>query len=589
MSNIATQIILTAKEQLDKAIKNATSKITLLENLLEQGLGEEQLKQVIEENIENGTIGNAIFNKDNIVNTRNVTDGAITNNKINTSVNNLATSITSGKTIDTTTGELKDSASSYVTDFIQVRDTNGPIYKNLYINKWKNSLMWVGYNSDKSKVIKSGLGGTGTELQRKLAISSFSSIYYVRIIGYTDLCPATEFIVTDKEYKNIEWLKLNEDNFSIALPSYLCNSNVVTLRSDNSINLNVKSSESDSENNTITLTTNKTVMGYVNNTTTQVASSTFKLTKTVGTGDYVLIYNINLKRLQIISVTEILNYKCSVLMYLYIYKQASVMCYLLGNDSKIEVTWTHKIKDTTKTEETYVEVTEKITDKADDSVFTHNIKASDNSWNMINRVGVDRYATPYPFIFNSTMKAQGGMLVAENGLCSMYKGLDKGHGGHLFQGWGQNNQYRCTILNDNRMSDNLPITVLQNWITKGLKADTDCAYGWIHIGSDDFKIIDEVIDTDENSKVGIYVHPKVSIIGTPLILEPKSLIETMPQGYQVDSNGDYVIGDDGKRVKLELETIEGKNVLQVNENNELCFHRGDTNKWYKVNMTEITE
>ena len=87
-NNIATKLILSAKEQLDEAIKQATSKITLLENLLEQGLGEEQLKQVIEENIENGTIGNAIFNKDNIVNTRNVTDGAITNNKINTSVNN---------------------------------------------------------------------------------------------------------------------------------------------------------------------------------------------------------------------------------------------------------------------------------------------------------------------------------------------------------------------------------------------------------------------------------------------------------------------------------------------------------------------
>ena len=63
----------------------------------------------------------------------------------------------------------------------------------------------------------------------------------------------------------------------------------------------------------------------------------------------------------------------------------------------------------------------------------------------------------------------------------------------------------------------------------------------------------------------------------------------MPQGYQVDSNGDYVIGDDGKRVKLELETIEGKNVLQVNENNELCFHSATDNKWYKLNMTEITE
>ena len=99
MGNIATELILSAKEQLDKAIASATSKITLLENLLAQGLGEEQLKQVIEEKINDGTIGNAIFNQENIVNTKNVTNNAITNDKIDTTVNNLATNITNGKTI----------------------------------------------------------------------------------------------------------------------------------------------------------------------------------------------------------------------------------------------------------------------------------------------------------------------------------------------------------------------------------------------------------------------------------------------------------------------------------------------------------
>ena len=141
MGNIATELILSAKEQLDKAIASATSKITLLDNLLAQGLGEEQLKQVIEEKINDGTIGNAIFNQENIVNTKNVTDNSITNTKIDTTVNNLATNITSGKTIDTTTGELIDSSSAYVTDFIQVRNADKSIiYDNLYINKWKNSL-----------------------------------------------------------------------------------------------------------------------------------------------------------------------------------------------------------------------------------------------------------------------------------------------------------------------------------------------------------------------------------------------------------------------------------------------------------------
>ena len=589
MGNIATELILSAKEQLDKAIASATSKITLLDNLLAQGLGEEQLKQVIEEKINDGTIGNAIFNQENIVNTKNVTNNAITNSKISTAINNLATNITSGKTIDTTTGELVDSSSAYVTDFIQVRNDDGSIiYPTIYINKWKNNLLWVGYGKDKTTVVKSGLGGAVTGLQRKITVSSFSSVYYVRIVGYTSLCPITEFVVTDTEYKNMDWLRLNENNFTNALPSYLCNLNICTIRSDNSININIKPVSDDTESNVISLTTNKTVMAYVDNTSIQIASSSFTLSKTLSTGNYALIYNISLKRLQIVDITDLASYKYSIVCYIYLYKQNSPFIYLLGNDAKINVTWTHTVTDSSTS--TDYETTEKITDKADDNVFTHNVKASNGNWNNINRVGINKYTTPYPFIFNSTIKAQGGMLVAENGACSMYNGLASGHGGHLFQGWAQNNQYRCTILNDNRMSDNLPVTVIQNWVTKGLKENTDCAYGWIHIGSDDFKIIDEVIDTDESSKVGIYVHPKVSIVGTPLVLEPKPLITTMPQGYQVDSNGDYVLDETtGKRIKLAQESIDGKNVLQVNESNELCFHSAKDNKWYKINMTEITE
>lgn len=423
MGNIATELILSAKEQLDKAIASATSKITLLDNLLAQGLGEEQLKQVIEEKINDGTIGNAIFNKENIVDTKNVTDNSITNTKIDTTVNNLATNITSGKTIDTTTGELVDSSSAYVTDFIQVRNESGQIYSDLYINKWKNSLLWVGYASDKTTVVKSGLGGAVTGLQRKITVSSFTSVYYVRIVGYTSLCPSTEFVVTDTEYKNMDWLRLNEDNFTNALPSYLCNLNICTIRSDDSININVKPVSDDTETNTVTLTTNKTVMAYVDNTSIQIASSRFTLTKTLGTGNYALIYNISLKRLQIVDITDLASYKYSIVCYIYLYKQNSPFIYLLGNDAKINVTWTHNVEDTTNNK--IYEITEKITDKADDNVFTHNIKPTSPNWLDINRVGINKYTTPYPFIFNSTIKAQGGMLVAENGACSMYNGLDR--------------------------------------------------------------------------------------------------------------------------------------------------------------------
>lgn len=572
--NINQELVVSILDKLNDTINEITADVT--------GQSTKLITSILEQKKKDGYFSSIALG-DNSVHENNVSDNAITDKKIKSTCDNLAINIVENKTIDTSTGELIDKTGTYVTDFIQVRNADKSIiYDSIYVNKWKNSLLWVGYGYDKTTVVKSGLGGAVTGLQRKIAISSFSNVYFVRIIGYTNVCKSEDFVVTNTQYKNIDWLRLDASNFTNSLPSYLCNNNICTIRSDNSMNLNITPVGSDEETNTVTLTTNKTVMAYVDNSLVQIASSSYTLTKTLGTGDYGLIYNLNAKRVQLVELTEIPNLKCSVISYLYLYKQNVPFIYMLGNDAKINVTWTHNVEDTTNNK--IYETTEKITDKADDNVFTHNIKASNGNWNKINRVGIDRYNTPYPFILNSTVKAQG-MLVSENSDCTMYKGLDKGHGGHLFQGWSKNSQYRCTILNDNRMSDNLPVTVIQNWITKGLADTTDCAYGWIHIGSDDFKIIDEVIDTDKDSKVGIYIHPKVSIVGTPLVLEPKPLLTTMPQGYAVDSNGDYVVDETtNKRTKLEQETINGKNVLQVNTDNNLYYHNAIDNEWHKVNQ-----
>lgn len=571
--NISQELVVSILDKLNDTINEITADVT--------GQSTKLITSIIEQKKNDGYFSSIALG-DNSVRENNISDNAITDKKIKSTCDNLATNIVENKTIDTSTGELKDETGTYVTDFIQVRNADKTIiYNSLYINKWKNSLLWVGYGYDKTTVVKSGLGGAVTGLQRKISINSFSNVYFVRIIGYTNVCKSEDFVVTDTEYKNIDWLRLDANNFTNSLPSYLCNNNICTIRSDNSINLNITPIGEDEETNTVTLTTNKTVMAYVDNSLVQIASSNYTLTKTLGTGDYGLIYNLNAKRVQLVELTEIPNLKCSVISYLYLYKQNMPFIYMLGNDAKMNVTWTHNVEDTTNNK--IYETTEKVTDKADDNVFTHNIKASNGNWNNINRVGIDRYNTPYPFILNSTVKAQG-MLVSENSDCTMYKGLDKGHGGHLFQGWSKNGQYRCTILNDNRMSDNLPVTAIQNWITKGLAETTDCAYGWIHIGSDDFKIIDEVVDKTDN-KNGIYVHPKVSIIGTPLVLEPKELLTTMPQGYAVDKNGDYVIDSTtNKRTKLEQETIEDKNVLQVNIDNDLYFHSAKDGKWHKINQ-----
>lgn len=191
------------------------------------------------------------------------------------------------------------------------------------------------------------------------------------------------------------------------------------------------------------------------------------------------------------------------------------------------------------------------------------------------------------------------MLVAQSGPASMYNNMDNNLGGHVLQLWAKNNEYRATGIIDERLPDNLPMFTLQSWITKGLSGgSTSCAYGWIKLGTDDFKIVDEVKTTE---KTGVYIHPKVSIFATPVIMEAKPLLQSMPIGYEVNSDGTYKLDENNKRVKIDTTgldpstklgkhyDISNKNILQVNEDNELCFHSAKDNKWYKVNMTEITE
>ena len=584
--NINQELVVSILDKLNDTINEITADVT--------GQSTKLITSILEQKKNDGYFSSIALG-DNSVHENNIIDEAITNNKIKSTCDNLATNIIEDKTIDTSTGKLIDETGTYVTDFIQVRNADKSIiYDNLYVNKWKNNLLWVGYGYDKTTVVKSGLGGTGTGLQRKITVRSFSSVYYVRIVGYTDLCLSSEFIVTDTEYKNIDWLKLDTTNFTNSLPSYLCNNNICTVKTDNSININIKPLESDSETNKVTLTTNKTVMAYVDNTSVKIANSGYTLTESLSTGNYGLIYNLSTETIQIVKIDKISKLKCNIISYLYIYKQNAPSIYLLGNDSKINVTWTHTVTDSS-TDMDY-EVSEKITDSNLDNVFTHDIYPTSKNWLNINRVGINKYATPYPFIFNSTVKAQGGMLVAQAGDCSMYNNMDNNLGGHVLQLWAKNDQYRATGILDERLPDNLPMFTLQTWITKGLSGgSSNCAYGWIKLGTDDFKIVDEVKTSE---KTGVYIHPKVSIFATPVIMEAKPLLSSMPIGYEVNEDGTYKLDEENHRVKIDTSSlnpntklgehynISNKNILQVNNDNELYFHSAKDDMWHKINQDE---
>lgn len=494
------------------------------------------------------------------------------------------------KTIDTTSGELIDSVGTYVTDFIKVKDDNGNILiDKVYVNEWsKSDLLWVGYGKDKTTVIKTGVGGTShTPLQRAISVGSFSNIYYIRVVGYTSLCDSTSFVVTDCSYKTLDWMLISPNNINGRLSGDLCQNDVCRLRTDDCLDVTITPIKDSTTDSKITIVAAKDVVGYINYSPVKLSPKDTSIEATLVPGDYALAYDLDNKTINVKALSEVYNNRYLVLSYIYLNKQNRPLIYMGNNDNKINFSWTYKTKDTTITDrDVYVEITEKLYDCRHESSFVHNIYPNSPDWLKINKVGVNKFETPYPFVFNSTVKAEGGMVVSQNGLCSMYHTLDKGHGGHSFQGWASNGEYRSTIINDNRMSDNLPVTSIQNWVTKGMVTDTDCAYGWIHLGCDSYTIVDEIVD-NSNTLYGIYINPKVSIIGTPMIMEPKPLLTSMPQGYEVDSNGNYVIDDTGKKTKKALESIENKDILQVNEAHELCFHSAADNKWYKVNMTEI--
>ena len=562
-----------------------------------QNVSDEQLSNALAEKIADGSLAGLTLG-DNSVEGSSIKDSAISSAKMSTSYTNLVTEITDGKTIDTSTGLLTDQEGSYVTNLIQVRGDSGIIYKKLYGNRWDNRLYWVSYKSDGTTMITSGLGGAQNDSARTLNVAALSGkTYYIRFVGYNDVCDSSDFVITSTPLINLDWLRITANNFKDKIAKKIVEGSTLALRGNNGFNITITPADGSTTESIFELSTTGSVLAYLDTKATIIAKSDFTITETVTTGDYALIYNYKTSKVELVLISTLNMLRCAIICYLYIYKQSAVVPILCGNHNNIKIT---KITKTTNTDGEIVSIETPCTDVVSKSaLFTHEVKPGAPEWLNVNRVGVDKYATPYPFIFNSTVKAEGGMLVAQAGPASMYNNMDNNLGGHVLQLWAKNNEYRATGIIDERLPDNLPMFTLQSWITKGLSGGgSSCAYGWIKLGTDDFKIIDEV---QTSEKTGVYIHPKVSIFATPVIMEAKPLLQSMPIGYEVNSDGTYKLDENNKRVKIDTTDLDpstnlgkhydisNKNILQVNEDNELCFHSAKDNKWYKLNMTEITE
>lgn len=574
-----------------------TDIIPELKKQVGQNVSDEQLSNALKSKIDDGSLAGLTLGE-NSVEGSSIKDAAISSTKMSTGYTNLVTEVTEGKTIDISTGLLAAQEGSYVTNLIQVRNESGIIYKKLYGSKWDNRLYWVSYKSDGTTMITSGLGGAQNNASRVLNVAALNGeTYYIRFVGYSDVCDSSDFAITYTPLINLDWLRVAANNFKDKISKSIYEGSTLQLRGNNGFSITITPAEGSEADSIFELSTTGTVLAYLGTKATVIAKSDFKIIESVSTNDYALIYNYKTSKVELVLISTLNTLKCAIICYIYIYKQSAVVPILCGNHNNIKIT---KITKATNTDGKTVNIETLCTDiVTKNNIFTHEVKPSAAEWNDVNRVGIDKYTTPYPFIANSTFKVAGGMLVAQAGECSMYNNMDNNLGGHVLQLWAKNNEYRATGIIDERLPDNLPMFTLQSWITKGLSGGaTSCAYGWVKLGTDDFKIIDEA---QTNEKTGVYIHPKVSIFATPLIMEAKPLLSSMPIGYEVNEDGTYKLDEEGKRIKIDTSDLDSntklgkhydisnKNILQVNEDNELCFHSAKDNKWYKVNMTEITE
>ena len=521
-------------------------------NALSEGLTKDEVIKLINEQINDRII------EDNSVTTSKIQDNAVVPSKIQGEYENYVETIENDKTIDITTGELIDNKGSYVTNFIKIKDENGDIHPNLYVNKWKEDLLWVGYDNDRTTVINFGNGDASVvDLCYKV---NFENVYYVRFIGYSDICRSDLFVVSNQEYKYLKWLRLTEENYLEQIGMENVRNCVARIRETQVFKVKIK-------DGIATLKALRGALAYINNVDKRICYSGD--TDSINLSDqttYAIIYDVSQKATKIVEYKSI-SYKCIIFAYIYYYNKNTVKVALLGNDNSISV-YNNDIR---------------IFDaETEESIFNNYPNKASAVWNDWSTVKVDKLVAPVPFVFNSSIYAKNGMFVAKAGLTNTWNSYDNGKGGHIVQLFANDKSYRGTLILDDRI-DSLPIIALQSWITTG---KGHMSFGWTHLGADSCGFVDEV---SIGKETGIYVNPKVSIFNTPTIMKPQPLITNMPMQYQMNDNGDYVLDENGGKIPVIGESIENKNVLQVNENNDLCYHRADTNKWYKINMTEITE
>ena len=326
----------------------------------------------------------------------------------------------------------------------------------------------------------------------------------------------------------------------------------------------------------MTLTAKRHGSAYINHKEKTICSKgdTLEVNPLTKNATYVLMYSMENNALKLIKHTDITE-KCVILAYIYYYNANLVRLALCGNDNSISVF------------NNGVQVYDMQTEQ---SIFNHSANSKSDVWNdwttATGKVGggltsLDKITAPVPFVFNSSIYSNNGMLVAKSGDTNTWNSYDNFLGGHMVQLFSKDKSYRGTLILDDRI-DTLPVLAIQSWITYG---SGHMAFGWVHLGADSAGRIDEVAIGKDT---GVYFNPKVTINNTPTVMKAQEFITNMPMQYELNDDGTYKLDDNNQRVYSLGDTIDDKNVVQVNTDNDLYFHSATDNEWHKLNLdTEV--
>lgn len=87
-------------------------------------------------------------------------------------------------------------------------------------------------------MITSELGGEQNDAARMLDVASMNEeTYYIRFVGYKDVCDTSDFTITSTPIINLDWLRITENNFKDKIAKKVIEGSTLAIRGTKGFNI----------------------------------------------------------------------------------------------------------------------------------------------------------------------------------------------------------------------------------------------------------------------------------------------------------------------------------------------------------------